>query len=76
MNLKREEAYEGKYAIQTEEPQLTPVEAVTIYKELSDVERAFATLKDVIEMRPIYHRTDAPPGRARLATWPTPSGSA
>jgi len=59
VNLKREEAYEGKYVIQTEEPQLTAVEAVTIYKELSEVERAFATLKDVIEMRPIYHRTDA-----------------
>ena len=59
VNLKREEAYEGKYVIQTEEPQLTGVEAVTIYKELSEVERAFANLKDVIEMRPIYHRTDA-----------------
>jgi transposase len=59
VNLKREEAYEGKYVIQTEEPQLTAVEAVTIYKQLSEVERAFANLKDVIEMRPIYHRTDA-----------------
>lgn len=59
VNLEREEAYEGKYVIQTEEPQLTAVEAVTIYKELSEVERAFANLKDVIEMRPIYHRTDA-----------------
>jgi transposase len=59
VNLKREEAYEGKYVIQTEEPQLTAVEAVTIYKELSEVERAFANLKDVIEMRPIYHRSDA-----------------
>jgi transposase len=59
VNLKREEAYEGKYVIQTEEPQLTPVEAVTIYKDLSEVERAFANLKDVIEMRPIYHQTDA-----------------
>ena len=39
-------------------PQLTPVEAVRIYKELSEVERAFANLKDVIELRPIYHRTD------------------
>ncbi len=29
-----------------------------IYKELSEVERAFANLKDVIELRPIYHRTD------------------
>jgi len=33
--------------------------AVAIDKELSEVERAFANLKDVIEMRPIYHRTDA-----------------
>ena len=58
VNLKREETYEGKYVIQTEEPQLTPVEAVTIYKELSEVERAFANLKDVIDLRPIYHHTD------------------
>jgi transposase len=58
VNLKREEVYEGKYVIQTEEPQLTPVDAVTIYKDLSEVERAFANLKDVIEMRPIYHQTD------------------
>lgn len=57
-NLKREEAYEGKYVIQTEEKHLSPVEAVRIYKELSDVERAFSSLKDVIEMRPIYHQTD------------------
>jgi len=59
VNLTREQAYEGTYVIQTEEPHLTPVEAVTIYKELSEVERAFANLKDVIEMRPIYHQTDA-----------------
>lgn len=58
VNLKREEAYEGKYVIQTEEEHLSPVEAVRIYKELSEVERAFASLKDVIEMRPIYHQTD------------------
>lgn len=58
VNLPREHAYEGKYVIQTEEPHLTPVEAVTIYKDLSEVERAFANLKDVIELRPIFHRTD------------------
>ena len=34
------------------------VEAVRLYKELSEVERAFANLKDVIDLRPIYHRTD------------------
>jgi len=56
--LKREEALEGTYLIQTTEPHLTPVEAVVLYKGLSEVERAFANLKDVIEMRPIYHQTD------------------
>ena len=56
-NLPQEKAVEGKYLIQTEEPNLSPVEAVEIYKDLSDVERAFSGLKDVIEMRPIYHRT-------------------
>ncbi len=57
-NLEREKAYEGKYLIQTEEQGLTPVEAVEAYKDLSDVEMAFRSLKDVIEMRPIYHRDD------------------
>ncbi|MDP2729713.1 MAG: IS1634 family transposase [Dehalococcoidales bacterium] len=57
-NLEREKAYEGKYLIQTEEQGLSPVEAVAAYKELSEVERAFRCLKDVIEMRPIYHRDD------------------
>ena len=55
VNLTQEKALEGTYVIQTEEPHLSPVEAVTVYKELSEVERAFAELKDVIEMRPIYH---------------------
>lgn len=59
VNLPRERAYEGKYLIQTEEPNLSPVEAVQIYKDLSDVERGFRQLKDVLEMRPIYHQTDA-----------------
>jgi hypothetical protein len=31
---------------------------VRLYKELSEVARAFANLKDVIDLRPIYHRTD------------------
>jgi transposase len=58
VHFPREQAYEGKYVIQTEEPNLSAVEAVRLYKELSEVERAFASLKDVIDMRPIYHRID------------------
>jgi transposase len=56
-NLPQEEALEGKYIIQSEEQNLSAVEAVEIYKDLSEVERAFSGLKDVIEMRPIYHQT-------------------
>ena len=56
VNLKQEQALEGKYLIQTEEPNLSALEAVEIYKQLSEVERAFSELKDVIEMRPIYHQ--------------------
>jgi transposase len=58
VHFPREQAYEGKYIIQTEETKLSEIEAVRVYKELSELERAFASLKDVIEMRPIYHRTD------------------
>jgi transposase len=54
--LQHEKSLEGKYLIQTEEQNLSALEAVAVYKELSEVERAFARLKDVIEMRPIFHQ--------------------
>jgi transposase len=57
VNLRREKALEGKYLIQTEEKHLSPVEAVQRYKQLMEVEAAFRSLKDVIEMRPIHHQT-------------------
>jgi transposase len=59
VHFAREKAYEGKYVIQTEEPNLSALDAVRLYKELSEVERSFANLKDVIDMRPVYHRTAA-----------------
>ena len=57
VNLAREKSYEGKWVIQTEEAHLSPIEAVQIYKSLNEVEMAFRSLKDVLEMRPIYHQT-------------------
>ena len=57
VHFTREQAYEGKYVIQTEEPNLSAVDAVRLYKELSEVERCFANLKSVIDMRPIFHKT-------------------
>jgi transposase len=58
LNLQREKAYEGKYVIQTEEKNLTPVEAVAAYKDLNEVERSFAHLKGLLEVRPVYHHWD------------------
>ncbi|HTS67944.1 MAG TPA: IS1634 family transposase [Terriglobia bacterium] len=58
VNLRREKALEGKYVIQTEERNLTAVEAVTAYKELNEVERGFSHLKDLLELRPVYHHSD------------------
>jgi hypothetical protein len=56
LHLGRETSYEGTYVIQTEEPDLSAVEAVQAYKQLAEVEQAFRCLKDVLELRPIYHR--------------------
>lgn len=58
VHLRREKLYEGKYLIQSDPPDLTPVEAVAAYKQLTEVERAFRSLKDPIGMRPIYHHLE------------------
>lgn len=56
--LQAEIAREGKYILKTDNPDITATEAVACYKELNTVERGFRDLKDVIEMRPMYHKTD------------------
>lgn len=56
--LQAEIAREGKYILQTDNPDITAVEAVACYKELNTVEQGFRDLKDVIQMRPVYHKTD------------------
>ncbi|MFQ6115789.1 MAG: IS1634 family transposase [bacterium] len=54
--LKLEEALDGVYILRTCEPSLTPVQVIYAYKELVDVERAFRTMKSVIDLRPFFHR--------------------
>jgi len=56
--LEREKGIEGKYVIATGESGLSVLEVVAIYKDLSDVERGFRQLKDVLAMRPIYHQIE------------------
>ncbi len=56
--------HEGKYILKTDDPTLSPVEAVGAYQELDTVESGFRDLKDVIDpqaglpVRPVYHQTD------------------
>jgi transposase len=56
--LGRETKIEGRYVIATSEKALGVLDAVAKYKELSDVESGFRQLKDVMAMRPIYHRIE------------------
>jgi transposase len=58
VNLPREKKYEGKYLIQTDQLAMTPQEAVQYYKDLSEVERGFRSLKDPLGMRPIWHHAE------------------
>ena len=44
--------------IATGESELSVLEVVAIYKDLSDVEQGFRQLKDVLAMRPIYHQIE------------------
>ena len=50
------ELFDGKLALLTNAPDLTPAEAVTRYKSLADIERGFRVLKSDIEIAPVHHR--------------------
>jgi transposase len=56
--LLREKKIEGKYVVMTGEKDLSIPDAVALYKELTEVESGFRQLKDVLGMRPIYHRIE------------------
>ena len=56
--LERERRHEGRYILKTDDERLGAAESVEVYKQLSDVEWGYRDLKDVIEMRPVYHKTD------------------
>jgi transposase len=58
-HLGREKKIEGKYVIATSEKGLSVLEAVAMYKELTEVESGFRQLKDVMAMRPIYHQIES-----------------
>ena len=48
--------FDGKLALITNAPDLTPAEAVVRYRALADIERGFRVLKSDIEIAPVHHR--------------------
>lgn len=56
--LGRETKIEGKYVVMTGEKGLSILDAVALYKELTEVESGFRQLKDVMALRPIYHQIE------------------
>lgn len=57
--VEAERVREGRYILKTDVADFTPADAVDTYKQLSIVEDGFRDLKDVIEMRPVWHKSDA-----------------
>lgn len=52
--IKAEERYDGKYVLRTT-TKLSAAECGEAYKELTWIERLWRELKDVVELRPVYH---------------------
>ena len=53
-----EQRREGHWLLETEEAGLSAVEAVRAYQDLWRVEAAFRSMKDVLELRPVWHRVE------------------
>ncbi|MFB6368581.1 MAG: IS1634 family transposase [Gemmatimonadota bacterium] len=56
--VRAEERLDGKSLVSTTDPSLSAAEVATGYKELAEAEAAFRTLKQTLDLRPLYHRTE------------------
>jgi transposase len=54
-SLKLEEAIDGVYILRTKEWAMEPLKVIEAYKYLTEVERAFRTMKSVLDLRPFWH---------------------
>jgi hypothetical protein len=55
---KAEENLDGKYLLRTSDPAMTAEDIALGYKQLLEVERGWRDLKQVIDLRPVYHRKE------------------
>jgi IS4 transposase len=56
--IKAEENLDGKYLLRTSDPKLSAEDIALGYKQLAEVERGWRDLKQVIDLRPVYHRKE------------------
>ena len=56
--IKTEENLDGKYLLRTSDPHLPAEDIALGYKQLLEVERGWRDMKQVIDLRPVYHRKE------------------
>jgi hypothetical protein len=56
--VKAEENLDGKYLLRTSDPKMTAEDIALGCKQLLEVERGWRDLKQVIDLRPVYHRKE------------------
>jgi hypothetical protein len=56
--IKAEENLDGKYLLRCSDPHMTTEDIALGYKQLLEVERGWRDMKQVIDLRPVYHRRE------------------
>jgi Transposase DDE domain len=56
--VKAEQGLDGKYLLRTSDPHLSAEDIALGYKQLLVVERGWRDMKQVIDLRPVYHRKE------------------
>ena len=55
---KAEENLDGKYLLRTSDPKMSAEDIALGYRQLLEVERGWRDMKQVIDLRPVYHRKE------------------
>ncbi|MGI8632008.1 MAG: IS1634 family transposase [Solirubrobacterales bacterium] len=67
--LKAEARLDGKYLLETSDPEISAEDAALGYKNLLEAERCFRDLKGTLRLRPMFHRLEEPIKAHILICW-------
>ncbi|MGD0936469.1 MAG: IS1634 family transposase [Streptosporangiaceae bacterium] len=56
--IKAEANLDGKYLLRSSDPTLTAGDIAAGYKQLLDIERGWRDMKQILDLRPVYHRLE------------------